>query len=359
MKYYINLLDSLKRGDIAPVYLFHGPEAYLRHQALGKFRKTILSGGAEDFNLNILDGQEVSAPEIISLAETAPFFADKRLIIVNDPPQFKGSKKKTREEEQEAEDNEEDGETSPKKSSGDSELLQYITSPMPSTCVIFNTPGPVDKRKKIYRTIEKNGRVVEFALLKSRELIKWLEKQARLAGKQIEPGAAETLIERVGHGLFALQAEINKLIDYTGESPVITREDVTAVTPVPLEEDIFRVVDAIGNKNPATALAGLRDLLLTRHPPQVILSMVARQFRLLLQVKQAVAEGCPAGELAGRTGIHPFVAKKILSQAKNFNFHHLVTTIHSLQAIDVGIKTGRREFLPAMEMLIMEICIHR
>lgn len=361
MKYYINLLDTLKRGETAPVYLFHGPEAYLRQQALERFREALLTGGAEDFNLNKIDGREVSVKDIVSLAETAPFFTEKRLIIVNDPPHFRSAKKKGAKEDEIEEsitdENKHSGNPNKKKPPEDDVLINYIASPMPSTCIIFNTSETVDKRKKIYRAIEKNGRVVEFSLLKPRELIKWLEKQSRLAGKQIEAEAAEILLERAGHSLLALHSEINKLIDYAGESAHITREHVIKVTPIPLEEDIFKVVDAIGGKKPGLALAGIRDLLLARQPPQVILTMVARQFRLLLQVKEALAEGCPPGELAGKTGIHPFVARKIHSQVKNFSFDNLVKALHSLQEADLAVKTGRMEFLPAMEMLIIEICV--
>ncbi|KJS18049.1 MAG: hypothetical protein VR69_02200 [Peptococcaceae bacterium BRH_c4b] len=361
MKYFTGLLDSIKRRDFAPVYLFHGPEAYLRRLALEKITEALLGEGNEELNLISLDGEKASAREVVSMAETAPFFSDFRLIIVDRPVQFRGSPGKDRgEADMDPEDNEENTKAEKKVSKKDGEdepLTQYIASPMPTSCVVFNSPDPVDKRKKIYKAVEKYGRVVEFALLKPADIRRWLDKQAHLAGKKIESQAADALLARVGRDLTALHSEMEKLIDHAGEGPVITLDEVKTLTAVPLEESIFSVVDAIGEKNPGKAVSGLKDLLLGRENPQKILSMVARQFRLLLQIKEALAGGCPFADLAGATGMHPFVVKKIYQQAKGFETGQLIHAIHILHKIDKDVKGGRLDFTAAMEMFIVETVI--
>lgn len=340
MKYFTDLLEAVKNRDFAPVYLFHGPEAYLRRLAVEKIREALLDDDNRDFNLTRLDGEKSGISEIISAAETAPFFSGKRLLIIDSPAVFRASPGKGRAPEETAGREEEETNKPGGKTPGEEEaLINYIASPMPSTCVIFNTPDQVDKRKKIYKSVEKHGKTVEFALLKPADIRKWLDKQARLAGKKLEPAAAGALLDRVGQDLTALHAEISKLIDYAGQAPVIKLADVNLLTAVPLEENIFNVVDALGEKKPDKAVSGIRDLLLARQPPQYILSMVARQFRLLLQVKEALSRGCSFGDLASATGIHPFVAKKLYQQCKGFDINLLIRALHSLQEIDAGVKT--------------------
>ncbi len=357
MKYFTVLLDSIKRRDFAPVYLFHGPEAYLRRLALEKITEALLGEGNEELNLIRLDGEKASAREIVSMAETAPFFSDFRLIIVDRPVQFRGSPGKDRGEvDMDPEDNEENAKIG-KKASEDEPLTQYIASPMPTSCVVFSSPDPVDKRKKIYKAVGKHGRVVEFAPLKPVDIRRWLDKQAHLAGKKIESQAADALLTRVGRDLTALHSEMEKLIDHAGEGSVITLDEVKTLTAVPLEESIFSVVDAIGEKNPGKAVSGLKDLLLGRENPQKILSMAARQFRLLLQIKEALAGGCSFGDLAGATGMHPFVVKKVYQQAKGFETGQLIQAIHKLHKIDEDVKGGRLDFTAAMEMFIVETVI--
>ncbi len=354
MKYFTDFLDSIKRRDFAPVYLFHGPEEYLRRLAVEKLREVLLDAENQEFNLTRLDGEKAALKEIISAAETAPFFSRRRLLIIDRPTFFR-----TREGAagQEEEGSDIKGKKSGGKTSGEEEtLINYIASPMPSTCVIFNTPNQVDKRKRIFKTVEKHGKVVEFAPLKPADIRKWLDKQARLVGKNLEPAAADTLLARVGQNLTALHTEINKLIDHAGQSAVIKLEDVKLLTAVPLEENIFNVVDAMGEKNAVKAVSGIQNLLLTRQPPQYILSMVARQFRMLLQVKEALSRGCSFGDLTAATGIHPFVVKKLHQQCKGFDINLLTRALNSLHEIDEGVKTGRKDFAAAMELFIIETC---
>jgi len=151
--------------------------------------------------------------------------------------------------------------------------------------------------------------------------------------------------------------EINKLITYAGGNRVITPDDVAAVTPPHPEEDVFAVVDAIGERNASRAIAGINRLILMKNPPPAILAMVARQIRLLLRAGEAIGSGSPIKELSQTLGIHPFVAKKITAQQRNFNRNQLIRWLLNLHELDVLVKSGKQEFLPGIETLIMNICI--
>ncbi len=354
MKYFLDLLKDLNAGRIAPVYLFYGPESYLRRKAVEKIRDLLLPGGADDLNYTAVDGEMATPAEIASLAGMAPLFTGKRLVLVKNAIFFAGKKPGP-----EGPGREDTEDPPAAVRAGETPLLEYLAAPNPATCLVFDAGDHVDRRKKIFREIASKGKVVEFAPLKPEELAAWLEKQARLAGKNLTPGTASALLARTENSLQALSVEIRKLISYSGENSAITVEDVAAATPPHPEEDVFAVVDAIGERNPARAMAGIDRLVRQRHPPPAILAMVARQIRLILRTGEALRSGENPARLAPRIGIHPYVARKMVVQQKNFDRRQLIDSLHRIHDLDVAVKTGRQEFLAGMEAFILDICRKR
>jgi len=350
LQYFINLVKDLKEGRFYPIYLLYGPESYLRREAVRRIKECLLPGGADEFNFITIDGEEKDTSELLSLAVMSPLFAGKRLLVVKNARYFYSKKSSP-------DSSGEEGDNTPK---GDElKLIKYLSGPSPDTCIIFDAGEAVDRRKKIFREISRVGKAIEFSLLKNEDLSAWLDKQARRAGKSLAPGTAAGIIARAGNTLQSLSMEINKLICYIGENKVITERDVEAVTPPNPEEDIFAVVDAIGERNAARAMSGINRLVLQKQPPPVILGMVARQIRLILRAGEALKSGKTAAELGTVLGIHPYVARKMASQQKNFNRRQLVGAVIELHRLDRLVKSGRRDFLPGMEALILGMCIKK
>ncbi|MCL6479244.1 MAG: DNA polymerase III subunit delta [Peptococcaceae bacterium] len=352
MRYFIDLVEDLKSGRFAPVYLFFGPEDYLRREAVKKIRDFLLAGEADDFNYTEVDGEEAPLENIVSLAAIAPFFSEKRLVVVKNAKFFTGKKGAANYRQQESASGEPEEETG----SRETPLLKYLAHPTPSTCLVFDAGDQVDKRKKIFKETARVGKAIEFTPLKPEELSVWLEKQARLSGKTLAPGTAAQILARAGSNLQSLAVEIQKLITYAGDNKVITVSDVAAATPAHPEEDVFAVVDAIGERNPARAITGINRLVRQKQPPPVIMTMVARQIRLIMRAGEALRAGTNSAGLASRLGVHPYVAKKAAIQQKNFTRRRLISSLYRLHELDVAVKSGKQEFLPGMEMLIMDIC---
>ncbi len=347
MNYYIELLNSIKRGVVNQIYLFYGEETYLREQAVTRFKEYYFPDDAQNLNFDLIDGESTSPADIVARAETLPLFAEKRLVVVKNPAFFKPAKKAK-------EDREDMEETAgPVKEAA---LLEYFNNPLGSTCLIFTTGDPVDKRKKLFKAVKKTGHVVEFTFLSRNDLTRWLAQRARKSGRKFAPGAAETLLDTVGTSLQKLSVELEKLINYTTGQEVITPAEVRRVCPPGLEENIFAVVDAVGNKRCGEALAAIKEMLAAKEPPFRLLSMVARQFRLLLQVKDLLDRGCLAGEIPARLKIHPYVAQKVTAQCKNFSRESLTGVFQLLLELDEAVKTGRQEFYPALEIFLLKLC---
>ncbi len=335
MKYFLDLLAQLKKGDIAPVYLFYGPENYLRDQAVRRLQEHLLPTGAVEFDYHVLNGDTASVQDILSAAAFAPLMAARRLVVVRDAGLFQGTEKKQADE---------------------GAVLDYLAQPRAETCLVFDTGKGVDKRRKLYKEAARVGCAVEFTRLKPAELVKWLAKQAGEEGCALQREAADELLSRCGRDMYTLYNEIKKLACYTGSGKSIGPGTVRDMVTARVDENIFEVVDAAGEKDCRRALSGIRGLLLQKQPPQQIIGMVARQFRLILQVRELAAGGGTREQIISALKMHPYVYQKIYRQRRNFDRAQLVGIINRLSELDYDIKTGRAVFYPAMETLIIKIC---
>ncbi|ABO51016.1 DNA polymerase III, delta subunit [Desulforamulus reducens MI-1] len=341
MEYYKGLINSLQRGVVSPVYLFYGEEEYLKEKAVEKFKEFLLPQAA-DFNLDLLDGEEADIDTVISFAENMPFMAERRLVIVKNAPWFSGKGK-----------NEAGGED--KGSGKDTVLLKYLNNPASTTCLVFVAKEAVDRRKKTYKEISAKGQVIDFKMLKPSEMITWVNQIVKGTGKTIEPSAARAIVEANGKlGLLNLKNEVNKLISYLGSEQEITSAIVGEVGVINIEQNIFTVVDDAVAGHTSKALNGIRELLSLKEQPTKILALLARQLRIALQAEALLREGSPEREVARKMGIHDFVIKKALTQIRRGGSQRMKWALQEIATIDAAIKKGQRDFLPAIETMLIQ-----
>jgi len=339
---YSALVNSIERGVVAPVYLLYGEEDYLRTQILTKFKQALLPEGMADFNLDILDGREVTSAMVADLAGTLPFMADKRLVIVQDTPFFQSRRKKDQDDEEDT-------------SSGDALLLNYLNNPSASTCLVFVASEGVDKRKKLYKAVEKAGQVVELTPLKSGPLAHWIEDRAASYRVKITPEAIGILIAFVGSNLYQMTNEIDKLVTYVGPGGEVTGKVVEELVGKTTESGVFQLVDAVGEKKFQEALQILKDMILYGEPPVKILIMIARQLRLILLAKHLIRQGYSEKQAAGHLQVHPFVAQKCIKQGRNFGEEELQKSLAELTQLDLDIKTGRQDAVLGLELFLVSL----
>jgi DNA polymerase-3 subunit delta len=333
----LSLLNSIKRGVVMPVYLLYGEEEYLREMIVKTMKESLLAPGLEAFNLDELDGERCEVGSILERCVTLPVFAEKRLVIVKNPPFFQKGKKENPDE-------------AGSKAEG---LLSYLENPLSSTCLVFLVAGNVDKRKKPVKAVEHCGQILELAPLRGRELEEWIRGEAGALGKKIEPKALEYIIANSGNSLRNLKSELEKLAFYDN-SATITLKAAKELLIKTAEANIFEVVDSIGHKRGEAAILELRRLLETGEPPVRVLFMIARQFRLLLAAKDLVQKGYAEKQITAELGVHPFVTGKILRQAKNFAFKELEESLQSILDTDIALKTGTAP-KTALENLILRL----
>lgn len=336
---YKDIISKIRGDRIKGLYLFYGSEGLLIREAVAAMRKKLLNPSFESLNFIRFEGQSAAAAAVINACETLPFFDDRKIVLVSDCDLFKGKKG--------AIDNAIPGE--------DAEaLIKYMSNIPETTVLIFTSGDNIDKRKKIYAAVKKNGEVAEFSRLKGQELLSWIAMSFKRCGKKISKADAMYLGENVSGDLENFSREIDKVCSYAGTRVDITRRDIDSVISKSLESNIFKLVDFISSKKAGRALSVLNDLILESEPVPVILTMIIRQYRLLLNTKLLQDKGCSDDDLCRKLGIMPFIAANLSKTARNYNLQQIEDRLGRCLDADISIKKGKMDQRTALETLIVE-----
>jgi DNA polymerase III delta subunit len=200
-----------------------------------------------------------------------------------------------------------------------------------------------------------------FNLLSHTESASWVKKEAAARGGKISLKVAELLVGLVGSDGWQISNEIDKLISYKAtakltESPVeIEAADIKNLVQGNFSDNIFSLTDAISAKNQVMAVKLLDGLIESGLDGQYLLNMFIRQFRILLQIRQAVDSGLSQRQIANLLKLHPFVLQKGLAQANNFNLTNLKSIFSQLVKIDYLVKSGRGDYLTGLNLLVVKL----
>ncbi len=365
--------QKLKQEDIANAYLFCGTEEYVLTSALKQLEETVVGGALKDANLVVLPSAS-DGFAITEACKTIPFMAQKRMIIIYDSI-FLAKKRGSQDDNQEENDgasaakgedalplsnNGEDAsekKTSKKEKTdalGESALLEYLSSPCEFSVVVFVTQSP-EKRGKVYKAFGEN-RVVEFNELSTLDTQKWTQKYLRAGGISIDPVALSFLMEYADARPEALACELDKLISYKKEGTV-NKDDILAIITPNNEYKIFKMTDALGNKDIKTSLSILSGLLENREEPVLILSTVSKHYRQLLRIKLMQKNKSTRQEIIAATGIkHDFIFNKMDALSKKLTEDALQKAVIMCYEVDKCIKSGATFEETLLHSLFVSLC---
>lgn len=216
------------------------------------------------------------------------------------------------------------------------------------------TEQEVDKRSKLYKAAKEKGRAVEFAPQDEETLIKWILSLLKKEDRNITRQTLLLFLEKTGTDMLNIAQELEKLVCYTTGRDVITDEDVEAVCTTRVTSRIFDMIGAIAERRQKKALDLYYDLLTLKEPPMRILFLIARQFNLLLQVKELKKKGADNKQIGAKTGLPPFIAGKYVTQAAGFTMSELRTALEDCVSYEEKVKTGRMNDVMSVEILIIK-----
>jgi DNA polymerase-3 subunit delta len=325
------------------VIFLYGNDEFAMTLRLGEFGALFGDSSSADMNTARLEARTMSDDDLNNAVNAMPFLAKQRLVMLSNPS-ARYSNPQARKK-----------------------FFEFIEKVPPTAKLVITEHVDVkntrDKAKQekddekhwLVKWIKKSGLGLErFALPAQWEMTGWIIKQAKEQGGQIDQAAAAKLAEMVGAQTRQAAQEIAKLLAYVNWARPIKLEDVSAVSIVTAEADIFALVDALAAGNGKSAQRLLHSLL-ENEEPFGIWGMFIRQFRLMLLAREVIDQQGGEREVEQALGVHRFVAEKVFAQAKRFSMSALENIYHKLLEIDEQAKTGRVPLDVAMEMLVMQL----
>jgi DNA polymerase-3 subunit delta len=212
----------------------------------------------------------------------------------------------------------------------------------------------VDKRNRLFKAAGKNGRTVVFETQTEEMLTRWVLQRLAKEAKKITRADMQHFLEVTGTDMANINSELEKLLSYTLERDVITKEDIDAVCAPQISNKIFDMVRAVVGHSQKEALDYYYDLLALKEPPMRILYLLAKEFNMLLVIKTMAAVGFPNLEIAAKVGRPPFVVNKALGLVRGYTSAQLEAIVRDFTATEEAVKTGRMTDSVSVEMLIVK-----
>jgi DNA polymerase III subunit delta len=332
-------------SPVPVIYIYYGQDEPTLKEKLADFCRQQMDPSLVDLNRIRLDGRVVTIGEIESAARSLPFMADVRLVIVDNITDSAAGRAVV-------------------------DQIEALINTLPdSTRLIFYETGLYDedsdsagKRaagrqqalKKLINLVDNNprGKAVECPLPK--DMTRWLQERAKHHEASLDTPGARLLAERVGSNLIQADTEIAKLATYAGDR-AISEKDVAELTPISPEANIFKMVDALGQRKGQIALRLLRQLLDDDDEPLRIFGMIVRQYRLLILMREQIDSGQPVRWASQVLKLNDYVASKIAEQAKQYRMEHLERIYEILLETDENIKTGKMNGELALETIVARL----
>lgn len=308
------------------IFFFYGEDSFRAKNKIDalkeKFHQSVDTSG---HNIMTLDGETLSLPKFFEAVKASGFLATKKLVVIKNI--FNNKKLKD----------------------WQGDLIAYLDTQkdtVEENYLIFWQTDKPDVKSALYKTLKKFKYSEEFAKLSPAKLEAWLKNKITKANKNISPANLNLLLTYVGDDLWLLNNELEKLISFAATAE-ITTEDIKLLVAAKSNDNIFQLVEALGKKDKKQASSLLNQQLKTGANALYLLSMIVRQYRLLLKIKLLSKDLNNSFALAQALKIHQFVAEKSLKQSQLYSIGQLKNIYKALLNLEEKLKstTGEPEAL--------------
>lgn len=318
--------EDIRNKTFKRVYLLTGEEDYLIRMYRDNLKAAVLGDDATDMNYNRFVGAGQNVGEITELMVTLPFFADHRLVLIEDAGLF-GS---------------------------DNEMADAIGE-IPESTVVVIVESKADKRTRLYKEIKKYGYICEFTRLKPEETAQFVASRLGRSAKKITRETCDYFVSNVGGDLYNIVSELDKLISYVGERDVITIPDIDAVCVMQVENRIFEIVDALLKGNRQEALKIWFGLIALRESPMGLLRFMTRQYMRLGAIREMSDAGRSDVEIGSSLHTADWMIRRSRQQLRNIPQARLDRAVSLCTKAEEDFKSGRMEDEIAIEILLANL----
>lgn len=330
------------------LYIFGGEDSFSRKAAVSELKKKMNGGDMASLNTVVFEGAKLTADQLMAACNSAPFFSDRRLVIVT------GLLVRFETRDQKA----------PKTrlqrgvSKGTEAWRTYancLANLAPTVDVVLEEDA-VGRTNALLKELATVAEVRWFVPLRPAELLAWVDKRVRDGKGTIATSAARLLAESVGNNLWVLAAEVEKLLVYRGPER-ITDEDVRLLVSYARDANVFAMVDALVERRASNALHHIHQLIDQGATLPYLVVMITRQFRLLIQAKEMALQRARPSDIRRILGISSdFVFEKTMKQIGGYSLGQLEEIYHLLLQVDMEVKTGKVDQEVALDLLVLDLC---
>ena len=319
------LTKQLTKKAPAMVYLVLGTQQVLQQAAIDGFLR-LIPADQRVMNVGRYDMETTPVASALDDAMAAPFFGERRLVLVNKPYFLTAEKKGGKVDHDLA------------------SLANYLAHPEPTTVLVFLAPyEKLDGRKKIVKDLKKVAVAVSAAPLDERAARQQVVSQLTTAGFQIDEDALTTLVQRTNADYGLMIANLTKLKILAYQDKKITKQMVVALVPQSLDDNVFDLVTAVLHHDQARSLSLYQQLLAGQKQPLQINAVLVSQFRLLIQLKVLSQRGLSQGSMASKLNVHPYRVKLGLRTVRQFTLASLNNAFLGLIKIEQQLKTTQQD----------------
>ncbi len=310
------------------IIFLYGPDSYRSQEKVNEIIERYKESHKSGLNLKYLNAKETDFQDFENIFKVTSMFEETKLVVLQNT--FLNQKFQE-------------------------DFLDKVDGLVKSKDVtLVHEKDPVSDKNKLFKALENKAKTQEFGFLGGVKLTSWVKRGFDDHQAKIAPDAIEELVNYVGNDLWQMDNEIKKLVNFK-KGKMIEVEDVYNLVRPKIEVDIFKTIDALAEKNKKRALKLLHNHLDKGDSPLYLLSMINFQFRNLLVVKELVDSYKPYDVILKKTGLHPFVVRKSISQAGKFALEELKKIYRNIFQVDLDIKTGRIKPEVALDMLVAGI----
>ncbi|WP_239534297.1 DNA polymerase III subunit delta [Thalassobacillus pellis] len=334
----MDVLKKINKKQFSSVYLLYGTESYMIQDIKQKILANALNEEDQDVNVSSYDLEETPIEDVVTDAETYPFFGERKIIIADKPVFMKAKPDKL-----------------PFDHNVDA-LQSYLSNPADYSILILTAPyEKLDERKKVIKLLKKQGEAVACEPVKEWNLDEWIQTLADQLHIHVPKELHELFIREIGTNLMVLQSEMEKLALNLGENGVVTKELAEEMLSHSAEASGLKLVDAVMERNLSRAIHLYKDLLRTNEDPIALTALLASQFRIIYQAKILKQKGYAPNQMRQYIQAHPYVIKMAMKREQYFTQIELEQIMNQLTETDQHIKQGRVEKNLAFELLLYQL----
>ena len=321
--------SEIRSGKIGSLYFLVGEEIYLRDMAFNTLLDAALDPGSRTFNLDVFTASQAVPGDIVDRILSFPMMAPRRVVVVNGCGELKEDASRL--------------------------LIPVLESPPESTTLIF-VGDRVDGRKKLFGLLRKKARVVEFSALREKDRISWIEGHIKTLGKGISKDGLHLFCERATKDLCVVAGEIEKLVLFIGDRPVIQRDDVAGATGLSGESSIFDFTDAVGAKNSGRALWILSKIREAGERAGGIVWRLTKHVQTLMKIRMLQESREKEKEFPNLLGLPPYVTSKLVRQSQKFSNSDFGKACEALVTAEDRLKSGYQTEEIVLQLLVVSLC---